>query len=538
MSPPMRHPLTALAALLLLACADGAPQDVTDPQPKPTATVMRRLSVAEFDATASALLGVAGGAGAVALPADPKHPFDSMIVDQQPSSTFSEGLEQAARQYSAQLRADPAALGRLRGCTPSGADDATCMRLFVSRVARAALRRAVTEPEVTALVQLGLAQSAAYAAFDEGVLTVVEALLQDPELMFRFETGPLLDDDPTLFRLDDWSLATRLAFTLTGGPPNDDLLDAAERGELTDPARRRAVAEALLEDPRAEATVQRLHALWLGYDVINTFPDIAALFRLEADRTVSRVIFRDQAPWTELIVGRSTFGDAVAAEHYQLPYDGAGAAGWLDYPEGDLRSGILAQGAFASVGNNAQDTSPVKRGKLVRERLMCDVVGPPPPNPIADAPPHFDSAPCKADRYAQHRSDPACAACHAGLDGIGFGLENYDKDGKRREFDYLQFQPIENENCPISGEGELPGYGSFVGPAGLAALLVDNELVQACAVQQLATWATGEVVSKSDPRVQPLLESFRSSGWRFDTLLLDLVSSDLFALQRAPQEAP
>jgi hypothetical protein len=133
---------------------------------------------------------------------------------------------------------------------------------------------------------------------------------------------------------------------------------------------------------------------------------------------------------------------------------------------------------------------------------------------------------CKTDRYAQHRAG-TCAGCHEQMDYVGFGLENYDRAGRYRTHD--EGLP----DCPIDGEGELTGVGTFNGPAGLAQLLVDNDLVQTCVTQQVYRFALGRELDPEDtPFIQSLAASFPESGYRFDQLILDIVGNEAFSFRR------
>jgi hypothetical protein len=158
---------------------------------------------------------------------------------------------------------------------------------------------------------------------------------------------------------------------------------------------------------------------------------------------------------------------------------------------------------------------------------MCQPILPPPPSVAADKPPTGSrDAVCKVDRYSQHRSDSACAGCHALTDAIGFGLENFDNAGRYRTHD-------EGLNeCTIRGEGEIAGVGSFVGPKQLSELLVDNDLIAACVVQQFVQFALGRApgASAQDAALLASLgDAFQAQDHSFKALVEALVLSDVFA---------
>jgi hypothetical protein len=208
---------------------------------------------------------------------------------------------------------------------------------------------------------------------------------------------------------------------------------------------------------------------------------------------------------------------------------GITGSGWVDVGAHG-RMGLLSSGAFLSVASNVDDTSPTKRGKLVRERLMCETIPPPPPEAMADVPPTALGGDCRLDQYRAHRDQGTCASCHELMDEIGFGLERYDQLGRFREYEYYTEGLEQNEACPLDGQGSIPGLGTFTDPPGLAQLLVDNDVVQRCVVTQLHTYAMGRAPTLADERVlTDLGRAFADSGHRFDALVLAAVTDEAFA---------
>jgi hypothetical protein len=171
------------------------------------------------------------------------------------------------------------------------------------------------------------------------------------------------------------------------------------------------------------------------------------------------------------------------------------------------------------------DTSPTQRGIFVQTRLLCNTILPPPANVNVDQPPAANGSMCKLDRYDAHRASASCAVCHQNLDPIGYGLENYDMGGRYRSHD------DGHAECAIPGSGELPGYGTFSGPAELGKKLVDSGKLEQCFVRQLLSYAVGRAVRPEESAALSALSgSFKASDYSFTDLLLDYVASDRFAL--------
>jgi hypothetical protein len=198
---------------------------------------------------------------------------------------------------------------------------------------------------------------------------------------------------------------------------------------------------------------------------------------------------------------------------------------WVDYGDSG-RQGLLSHGSFLSVAGKFGDTSPTQRGKLIRTRLMCQNIPPPPPDVNVDIPPTSPDSNCKVDRYLAHRSQAGCVDCHNLMDPVGFGLENFDQKGAFRTHD------LNEPTCLIDGDGTVDG-SMFNGPAELADLLIGAEVLDACAVTQLYRLAMGHREAAEDvPYIMDLQDQFREGDHRFDQLLLGLVAADAFMFRR------
>jgi len=486
----------------------------------------RRLSRHEYDNVLESLIGESTQPGSMLLPEDQLTPFDNDIEEQIASFSYVEAAEAIARESAERLVLDPERMSAVLGCTPTSNTDAACMESFVASFGRRALRRALADEEIAEFVALGLEVAGDESDFDTGAAAVVTAMLLDTEFLYRIERGTPVDDMPGVFALDGYEVATRLSFLLTGTTPSDTLLDAAEAGDLDSPDGVRAAAEELLATEEARRQVDRFHALWLGYHKMPVEPELALKMRRESRLLLEAVVFDDRSSWLDVFTATGTYVGDTLAEHYGLPTHGSEVPQWVDY--GDTgRAGLLSHGTFLSVGGFTGATSPTKRGKLIRTRLMCGTVAPPPPDVDADAPPPADGQTCKEERYAAHNENPVCAACHEQMDPIGFGLEAYDYNGQFRTHD------PEAPACDIAGEGEVSGVGTFSGPGELAALLIDNDLLDTCAVAQLYRYAMGRQEDEAGVEmINELADEFEEGGHRFDALLLDLVSHPAFSHRR------
>jgi Protein of unknown function (DUF1588)/Protein of unknown function (DUF1592)/Protein of unknown function (DUF1595)/Protein of unknown function (DUF1585)/Protein of unknown function (DUF1587) len=486
----------------------------------------RRLTRNEYDNTLRDLLQDETRSGFAKLPEDVTDPFDNNYTTQQASAALVEAAETLAEEASARALQNPAVLSTILPCAPAGPGDEACLRQFIASFGRKALRRSLTEEQITKYVTL---QAFAVEGndFNIGVDLVIRALLQDVEFLYRVEIGTPVLNEPGVFKLNDNEVATRLSYFLLGTTPPDELLDLADAKQLSTPEQVRAAAVTLLTRGAAVERVERFHALWLSFHQLPHAADLTAALRSESAALISRVVFEDHADYFDLFRSEETYVNDLLAEHYGLPLPGTDTGAWVSY--GDTgRQGLLSHGSVLSAGAKFSDTSPTLRGKFIRNRLVCQEIPPPPANVNVDEPPGGQgNGDCKIDRYSQHASDGTCFGCHQQMDPIGFGLENYDRAGRYRATD--DGAP----ECVISGDGALAGVGDFNGPAELADLLISSGELEKCVVTQVYRFAMGRREAKGDADlIDRLGVSFTDKEYAFDQLLIELAGSEAFGFRR------
>jgi hypothetical protein len=480
----------------------------------------RRLSRTEIDHTLASLLGTSERHATTLLPEDDQErtgmflhwPFDNSYPNQTADKVLVQAFEALANAAAIDATSDPERRAALVPCVPSGASDESCMRAFVETFGRRAFRRPLASDEVTSFLRL---QAFAIEADDFwlGVTAILTAMLQSPDFLYRIEIG---SPDPSLAgvrRLDDYEIATRMSYLLVGST-----------GRLASEAGRREIALRLLDDPRALSQVDRFHAQWLGYTTLPHEEELATAMRTETGELLRRVIFEEDRPYLDVFRSDQTFVSPALAEHYGIEPPSEPA--WVESPRD--RAGLLGHGSFLSALANGGDTSPTRRGVIVRERLLCEVLPPPPASVNVDDVPETH---CKSELVEVHQQG-ACAGCHARMDPIGWGLENYDLAGRYREHD--DGKP----ECPIDGEGSIAEIGPFHGPEELASRLLESGGLEACAIRQVVRYSMGrEERDEDEALIAELLDARRGTDWTFRDLLLDLVASDRFVLVRADEGA-
>ena len=427
---------------------------------------------------------------------------------------------------------------RIFTCRPTApSSERDCAKTIVSNLARMAYRRPVTDRDLDAL--LGFYDDGReLEGFETGIETAVRALLASTEFLFRVERDPSDVTPGVAYRLSDLQLATRLSFFLWSSLPDDELLNRAERGELSDPTVLEAQVLRMLDDPRAASLSTNFASQWLhlrNLDAakpnLRAFPDfdenLRQGFRRETEMLFGHIVNEDRSV-LELLSADYTFLNERLAKHYGIPnvYGDHFRQVALD-PDGE-RAGLLSHGSVLTVTSYATRTSPVLRGKWILENLL----GMPPPPPPPNVPPLEESGPggqavSMRERMAQHRANPACAACHQLMDPAGLSMENFDAIGRWRAYG--------EGRTAIDASGSLPGGLTFDGASGLReAVLSRPDLFVRTMTEKLLTFALGRGVGHHDrPAVRAIVREAAENEYPFSSLVLGITKSVPFQMRRS-----
>ncbi len=500
-----------------------------DPGPSP----LRRLTRAEYGRTLRDLLGP-GLIDTSGLPPDEQAlGFDNNADVLGTSDLLVEQTVALAEQASAVVVQD---LARFLPCA-AGAADADCADGFIRDFGRRVWRRPPEPTEASALASV-FAAGQADGGFAEGIGRVVEVLFESPQFLYRIELGDVADSDLAgAVPLSPYEMATRLSFLFWGSTPDEGLLTAAAQGQLTLPADLEREARRLLGDSRAHEVTAAFHAGWLGLARLDqldkdrvVYPAFDAslrdAFRAETARFIDEVVWRHEGTLAALLSARYTFVNSALAEFYGVAYPGGG-----DFVQVGLgsanRAGLLTQASILSVYAKGNQSSPVHRGRFVREQLFC-TTPPPPPSNIEIRPPTLDPRQTTRERFAQHAADPFCATCHTLLDPIGFGFEHYDGIGHWRQAE---------SGLAIDAHGNLTGTdsdGSFDGAVELADRLAGSPEVQRCYVTQWFRFGYGRGETSADScTLGALMGAAAAKGGDVRELMVALTQTDAFRYRRA-----
>ncbi|RMF43453.1 MAG: DUF1592 domain-containing protein [Planctomycetota bacterium] len=430
----------------------------------------------------------------------------------------------------------------LLGDRPATALDSPAeIRAFAARFAKRAYRRPPSDQELDVLLnvfelgkQNGLGDVAATGL-------MIKAMLVSPQFLF-ITPAREVDSEQQIVPLDDYHLASRLAYFLWATMPDEKLMGLADRGDLHARATLEAQVDRMLADPRSRAIFDGFGAQWLGVTDLPTrtfdaerFPQMTAGLRrsmYEEIRLVFDVVVRQNRSLIELIEGDYTFLNADLAAIY-------GMEGAVDGPKlrkvrlSDAnRGGLLGMPGILAATSLPTRTSPVKRGVWVLERILGEVVPSPPPDvpALENQDPQAVAGLTLRERTELHRTNAVCANCHRILDPIGFGLENFDAIGRWRD--------VDANGHSIDAAGELPDGTRFSSPRELKAAIASHreQFVRNFVRRLLAYALCRRLEGYDEVVVDSMMQDIAQQEYRAQAVIRAVVTSYPFTHRRVKEE--
>ena len=445
--------------------------------------------------------------------------------------------------YDVKGRGDTPSRQRIFVCRPtSGSDEEPCAERILSTLARRAYRRPVTDADVQPLLDLYTAARRT-EDFDGGIEMALRRILVSPDFLFRTERDPVDAAPGTAYRISDLDLASRLSFFLWSSVPDDELLDVAARGQLTQPAVLEQQVRRMLADSRSSASlVDNFAGQWLHLRNIRLvspdpyeFPEWDDNLRRALEREMQLFFesqLRDDRGVPELLTADYSFVNERLARHYGIPNIYGNHFRRVTLTD-EARKGLLGKGSVLTVTSYPHRTSPVVRGKWLLENIL----GTPPPAPPADVPDLAENdvevKPLSVrERMQTHRANPVCASCHRVMDPLGFALENFDAIGRWRT--------TSEAGTLIDASGTLFDGSTFDGPSTLRQALVRTpENFVTTVTEKLLTYALGRGVEYYDaPAIRRIVRDAATNNYRWSSLIVGITKSMPFQMRRTVEPSP
>lgn len=467
---------------------------------------------------------------------------------------------QAAETLAATAVGTTNTLQNLVGCSGAQQND-SCAQTFIDSFANRAFRGQYDMTESSALFQIYQTTKNAFD-FATGIQAVITAVLTSPRFLFVLEFGqPGSGGTPVLLTSNE--LATRLSLFLWRSIPDATLLNDASSGKLATADGIASEVTRMIQDPKAQSALNDFAMQWMQLEntasatkdtqFSNWNAQLAGNLQQETLETFYHEVATENsnagATLTELLTSNESYINKALAKFYGVS---GGDDSWNTKtnvnPSGvNVRAGVLTQGAVMATQAHTSLPSPVLRGKLVREQVMCDAIPDPPAAvngvPIPPPPSSVGVGQTTNGEYAAHVNNAICAACHNFMDPIGFTFANFDATGAYQATD-INGMTDAGAGPAIDAGGSIKPYlngelssASVNGPVDLATQLAAATQVQECYTLQQFRYALGRLESSADScSLQQAFHSFSNSAngaFNLQQVLVAIAQSDSFRYRNA-----
>jgi len=509
-------------------------------------TPIRRLTRFEYNNTVRDLLGDTTKPADGLPPEEEVAGFNNQAAALTTSDLLVEQYMKVAEDVSGRAVQNMSTL--MPDCDPELDGEELCASGFIEDFGRRAFRRPLSSTEAArfkALFDWAVADPD-LGRFEDGIRLVIEAALQSPSFLYRAERGSETPVEGDIVGFTSWEMATKLSYMLWNTMPDAELFAAAAADELETEEQIAAQARRMVEDEKARDLIGNFHTQWLLLSHLDSvtkdsgvYPDfragLRALWKQEIQEFVEHVIVEGDGTLATLLTADFSFMNEELADFYGEDVLDSVTGSEFQRVQVDptRRAGLLSTAGLMATHANLNQSSPVFRGKFVREQLMCDTL-PLPPNDLVLVPPELDPNKTTKEQFEEIGANPSCAGCHSLMNPIGFIFEHYDGIGQWRD---------EQNGKAIDAVGEVVQTedidGSYDGAVELAEALAESSQVRECVASQWFRFAYNRTVTQDDScSIEQLNQTFAESGYDIKALLVGLTQTNAFLYRRAVEPAP
>ena len=456
-------------------------------------------------------------------------------------------IEDAASEISVDL-AETASSRKIFVCTPypHGSSNSAqqinlaeldCAKTIISNLTHEAYRRPTNDSDIQPLLSV-FKQARTDLDFKGSIATTIQALLVAPRFLYIQEPTPINTASGSIYKINDFEFATRLALFLWSSLPDKELMAFAAKGTLREPAVVHQQIKRMLKSNKAQALTDNFAGQWLYLRNLQYhFPDVFEFpqFTIPLKQSIQREtelfftrILKDNQPIFDFFNADYSYLNEKLAIHYGIADVKGNAFRKVMLNQQTNRGGLLGHASILTLTSNPNHTSPVKRGKWILDNLLAASPPPPPPDIPSLIAVHDGLALSAREQLTRHREDPVCAACHVRMDPLGLALEKYDAVGAYRTTYAKQ---------AIDVSAQMPDGTHFEGLNGLKSILWDRkERFSQAFIDRLLTYALGRGLEAYDqPTIRNIAKQASTEDYRIHSIIEAVVSSTPFNFKKAPE---
>lgn len=476
---------------------------------------VRRLTRAEYRNSVRDILGVEAPESA-ALPEDAEvRSFTTTIGQTLNAAAVGKYLD-AADSIVARVLAK----GQPVSCT---GDEVACVRGYVTSVGERLARRPLTSEEL-AVYMTRFSEARRDDDLPTSIGVALTALLMSPQFLFvsRVDTGAAGVG---------YAIAAHLSYALWRTTPDQELTQAAARGELASDEGIAKQVERLAADPRAAETLHAFIEQWLGLATIakvsvqqahpEVTPEVVAALTAETVAYVEDALIT-QRDFRKLFVSDRVFRNALLSRFYGDRIATSDELRGYDVAPSEKSFGLLSQAGLLMAASKNEEASIIYRGKYIRSRLLCGELALPPEGLVIGLP---SSNPYKTsrERIENHTAGSTCQSCHTLMNPLGYALLHFDGSGRWQDDEHGE---------TIDSSATIEGLGAVDGGYALSQALAGSDEAAQCVATTMVTMARAERLRGQDSCLAAAFgEHFASSSYDVAALMTAVVREQAFAIR-------
>lgn len=486
---------------------------------KPTASVvpLRVLSETQYNNSVLDILQVSGNPGNGL-----GENFDDVSLEQRANVAATVASQAAAQ------------LAKWAPCMPAAGAPTTCEQQIIDKIGARLYRRPLTEVEradMTRLFDLGIKEK----DFTTGVEWFLTGMLQSSYFVYHVVRPDPAEKPGEVRPLTGPEYASRLAYFIWDGPPDDALTAAATSNELADTANRYAQVTRLMKDARFSRGIAQFYTRWLklsafsevARDVADFDQDVVTSLSTSLLMSATELFKTDSPNISSLFSGDTYYLNDVLGKFYGVA--ATGSTYQAVSMAGQPRRGILTHPALMASLSRSDESFPIGRGLFVLRNVVCKVVPALPPDFVPPQQPPFQDGISTRKRLEAHTASPMCQACHGMINPSGFIFESFDEVGRYRALDHGA--PVDTSVTLNIG---MDVDGMYASGDELIAKFGESQAVRACFAEKYLDFAVAHAVT--DPAdtcsIDAVGKSFAATG-DLKQLIVSVAESDSFRMRLA-----